>query len=72
MEAPTPTPAHSVVTNVRFQGEETLRTEDILATIAAEGESVAVVMLSGVQYYTGQLFDMPAITRAGQEKVVFA
>ena len=72
MEAPTPTPARSVVTNVRFQGEETLRTEDILATIAAEGESVAVVMLSGVQYYTGQLFDMPAITRAGQEKVVFA
>ncbi|KAK1798851.1 hypothetical protein P4O66_007134 [Electrophorus voltai] len=47
------------------QGEDTLRTEDILSKIEQEGASIAVVMLSGVQYYTGQLFDMEAITRAG-------
>lgn len=51
------------------QGEETLRTEDILEAIEKEGDSIAVVMLSGVQYYTGQLFDMAAITEAGQRKV---
>uniref|UniRef100_A0A8C4EIE2 Kynureninase n=1 Tax=Dicentrarchus labrax TaxID=13489 RepID=A0A8C4EIE2_DICLA len=49
-------------------GEETLRTADILRVIEQEGDSIAMVMLSGVQYYTGQLFDMAAITEAGQRK----
>lgn len=49
------------------RGEETLRTEDILATITEHKSSLALVMLSGVQYYTGQKFDMEAITRAGRE-----
>uniref|UniRef100_A0A6Q2XZL0 Kynureninase n=1 Tax=Esox lucius TaxID=8010 RepID=A0A6Q2XZL0_ESOLU len=49
-------------------GEEVLRTEDILETIDKEGDSIAVVLFSGVQYYTGQLFDMAAITKAGQQK----
>lgn len=37
--------------------------------IEKEGDSIAVVMLSGVQYYTGQLFNMAAITQASQRKV---
>lgn len=51
------------------QGEFTLRTEDILRVIEEQGDSIAVVMLSGVQYYTGQLFHMAAITAAAQKKV---
>lgn len=49
-------------------GEFTLRTEDILRVIEEQGDSIAVVMLSGVQYYTGQLFHMAAITAAAQKK----
>ncbi|XP_042310054.1 kynureninase isoform X3 [Sceloporus undulatus] len=53
------------------KGEETLRTEDILAVIEKEGDSIAVILFSGVQYYTGQLFDIPRITKAGQAKGCF-
>ncbi|XP_020840381.1 kynureninase isoform X2 [Phascolarctos cinereus] len=53
------------------QGEDTLRMEDILEVIDKEGDSVAVILFSGVQFYTGQLFDIPAITKAGQAKGCF-
>ena len=46
------------------EGEDTLRDEDIIAAIAAAGDSLALVLFSGVQYYTGQLFDIPAIAAA--------
>lgn len=45
-------------------GESTLRTEDILDTIESAGPTIALVMLSGVQYYTGEFFDLDAITAA--------
>lgn len=44
-------------------GEHTLRTEDILHLIQREADSLALIMLPGVQYYTGQKLDMEAITR---------
>ncbi|XP_051841776.1 kynureninase [Antechinus flavipes] len=53
------------------QGEDTLRMEDIFEVIEKEGDSIAVILFSGVQFYTGQLFDIPAITRAGQAKGCF-
>jgi len=49
------------------EGENTLCTEDILDEIKKHGDSIALVMMGGVQYFTGQLFDMKAITRAGHE-----
>ncbi|MCB9262407.1 MAG: kynureninase [Flavobacteriales bacterium] len=48
-------------------GEHHLRTEDILQTIEKHGDSVALVMFSGVQYYTGQAFDMAKITQKAHE-----
>jgi kynureninase len=45
-------------------GEHCLRTEDIENKIAELGDRLALVVFPGVQYYTGQLFDICAITRA--------
>ncbi|XP_074071185.1 kynureninase isoform X2 [Macrotis lagotis] len=53
------------------QGEDILRMEDILEVIEKEGDSISVILFSGVQFYTGQLFDIPAITKAGQAKGCF-
>jgi len=50
------------------KGEDTLRVEDIEALIEKEGDSVALIMLGGVNYYTGQLYDMKRITAAGHKK----
>ncbi|MBP8115841.1 MAG: kynureninase [Chitinophagaceae bacterium] len=54
------------------EGEHTLRTEDILSTIKEHGESVAVVLFGGVNYYTGQLFDIKAITDAAHSIGAYA
>jgi kynureninase len=49
-------------------GEQLIRTEDILTLIEAQGEEIAVFLMGGINYYTGQLFDMKTITAAAQEK----
>lgn len=53
------------------EGEHNLRMEDILQTIEKEGDKTALVMFSGVQYYTGQLFDLRTITKTGHKKVCY-
>jgi kynureninase len=49
------------------EGEHLLRNEDIIAKINELGDELAMVMIGGVNYYTGQLFDMKAITEAGHK-----
>ncbi len=49
-------------------GEATLRTSDLLERIERDGKDVALILLGGVNYYTGQAFDMRAITAAGHEQ----
>lgn len=49
------------------EGEHTLRKEDILAAIEQHKDDLALVLLGGVNYYTGQFFDIPAITAAAHK-----
>lgn len=49
-------------------GERSIRDEDLLELIEREGERINLVLLPGVQYATGQVFDMAAITDAAQQQ----
>lgn len=49
------------------EGEDCLRTEDIMETIRTNGHRIATVFLGGINYLTGEVFDMPAITRAAHD-----
>lgn len=46
-------------------GEDTLRTEDVIAALESRADEIATVLLGGVNYLTGEWLDMPAITAAG-------
>jgi kynureninase len=54
------------------EGEHTLRTEDILKAIDTHAASTALIMLGGVNYLTGQFFDVPTITKHAQAKGIVA
>src|ERR1700686_445982 len=47
--------------------EFTVRTEDIVDLIEKNRDTLAVVMVAGVNFFTGQLFDIPTITKAAQK-----
>ena len=48
-------------------GEHTLRTEDIVAAIREHADELALVIFGGVQYYTGQFFNIKKITEAAHQ-----
>lgn len=53
-------------------GAHTLEEEDILKAIKDAGKELAVVMMGGVNYYTGQFFDLKKITKAAHDAGAFA
>lgn len=53
-------------------GEHTLRNEDILAAIRAQGNQLALVLFGGVQYYSGQFFNLKAIAAAAHATGAYA
>ncbi len=57
-------PAEAIVTIRPRDGEDTIRTEDIEAYLAEHGGAIALVMMGGVNYYTGQALDMERIAAA--------
>jgi kynureninase len=48
-------------------GSQAVTTQQVLDTVASLGDSLALVLIGGVNYYTGQLYDMEAITRAAHK-----
>jgi kynureninase len=60
-------PADAIIALAPRDGEYTLRLEDILVTLEREGSTIALVIFSGVQYYTGQLFPIQSITQKAKE-----
>ena len=76
-----PSDQHAVISQLKFhgldpeehlievaprKGEWTIRQEDIIQAIEDAGDELALVLWSGVQYYTGQLFPMKAIAETGR------
>lgn len=61
-------PATSLIELTAREGESCIRDEDIAELIEREGGSVALILLGGVNYATGQVFDMAEITKVGQRK----
>ena len=58
-------PREHVVRLRAREGEWTLRTEDIEQFLMREGSSVALMLLGGVNYLTGQVMEMGRLTEAG-------
>src|SRR5688500_8578856 len=57
-------PDKAIITMRPKTGESTIRTEAIEQLLDERGSEIALVLIGGVNYYSGQAFDMPAITRA--------
>lgn len=60
-------PKDTIVEVKRREGEHNLRTEDIIAKINEVGDELALVLIGGINYYTGQVLDMKTITEAGHK-----
>jgi kynureninase len=61
-------PAEALVRLRPGPGRHTIDTSDIASVLERDGASIAVVLLPGVQYYTGESFDIGAITKLAHEK----
>ncbi|AMA48387.1 MULTISPECIES: kynureninase [Flavobacterium] len=60
-------PKDTLIEIKRREGEHTIRLEDIIEKIKETGNELALVLWGGVNYYTGQVFDMQSITEAGHK-----
>ena len=55
-------PSESLIKLKPREGEVTIRLKDIKSVIQQNADSVSLIMLGGVNYYTGQVFEMKEIT----------
>ena len=54
------------------EGEDNLRTEDVIAVIRERGEEIATTLFGAVNYFTGEFMDMPAITAVAHDVGAYA
>lgn len=60
-------PEEAIIALTPRTNEHTLQTTDIIDTLEAERDQIALVMLGGVNYYTGQLYDLETIAQKAHE-----
>ncbi len=65
-------PNDAIIEVAPGEGEHILRTEDIIKTIKQHGNETALVLFGGINYYTGQYYDLKVITQAAHEVGAFA
>lgn len=65
-------PKDAIIEIAPKPGSFIIEEADIIAAIEAAGDSLAVVMIGGVNYYTGQFFDLKAITAAAHRVGAYA
>ena len=65
-------PEDAIIELFPREGELRLRTEDILSAIEKNADELALVLFGGINYYTGQLFDMAAITASAHKVGAYA
>ena len=84
-QKPFPSDYHAVDSQLKFHGYnstqgliqvaprngECIDTKDILDILETQGNEIALVLIPGVQYYTGQCFDMKVICQAAKAQVFF-
>lgn len=61
------TPTEAIIEVAPRAGEHCIRHEDIIEAIEKNKDSIALILIGGVNYYTGQVFDMKNITAAGHK-----
>ena len=64
-------PSDAIIEVLPREGEHFIRHDDILTAIEKNKNELALVMIGGVNYYSGQVFDMKAITEAGHKAGAF-
>ena len=60
-------PATAIIEIKPREGEHTIRNEDVLQMIVQHKDELALVLLGGINYYSGQVFDMQTITQLAQQ-----
>lgn len=65
-------PADAIIEVSPRPGEHLIRLEDILQIIGEQSDSLALLLWGGINYYTGQLFDMKALTEAAHQAGAYA
>ena len=58
-------PKEAIIEVKPRDGEDCLRAEDILQAIENQGDTLALVLFGGINYYTGQFYDLEKITEGG-------